>query len=289
VTCSSTRVRGLFDACRGGLGQCAIIVDARLRLLTAPAQARVHELRYPDLATLLADQLHIAEAGTRVDYMLAGMRPGSGGGWAFSLELAKYLAPGDRCDDAALLDGLKFIPETSSARTLAYADYVRRLDYLEATAQAEANSRAAHPWMDLLLPDGAAPEVIAFALSTLDPAHFADGHVMTYVVPSGSRNTPLVDVPGQRFGFLFDVLPTVPSGAQARLEIIDRSCRRILGLARARGARVYPIGFPVGTDLMGDVDWRAQFAGQYQSFAEAKRTFDPDDILTPGPGVWGRP
>jgi FAD/FMN-containing dehydrogenase len=43
-----------------GLGQCGIIVRARLRLVQAPEHVEMRALTYDDLAALLADQARLA-------------------------------------------------------------------------------------------------------------------------------------------------------------------------------------------------------------------------------------
>jgi FAD/FMN-containing dehydrogenase len=88
--------------------------------------------------------------------------------------------------------------------------------------------------------------------------------------------------------FLFDVLPTVALGDGERLDRLDRAARRIWPRARERGARVYPIGFPLGTDLMTHDAWRRHFGNQWERLAAAKRMHDPDGVLTPSPGIFER-
>ena len=33
-------------------------------------------------------------------------------------------------------------------------------------------------------------------------------------------------------------------------------------------------------------DWQRQYGDEWEEFAERKRRFDPDNILTPGPGIF---
>ena len=57
VTCSQERDDELFRMMLAGLGQCGIIVRARLRLVQAPGHVSLRTLNYSDLETLVADQL----------------------------------------------------------------------------------------------------------------------------------------------------------------------------------------------------------------------------------------
>jgi len=53
-------------------------------------------------------------------------------------------------------------------------------------------------------------------------------------------------------------------------------------LARERGGTRYPIG-AVEFDHS---DWLLQYGEAWPEFARRKRQFDPDNILTPGPGIF---
>ena len=52
LTCSATSNPDLFDAVRGGLAQCGIVIRATLSLVRAPKRVRRYQLFYRDLASL---------------------------------------------------------------------------------------------------------------------------------------------------------------------------------------------------------------------------------------------
>ena len=56
VVCSPTRERDLFEMTLAGLGQCALIVRARVALVPAPAEVTLLDYDYADLDAYLADQ-----------------------------------------------------------------------------------------------------------------------------------------------------------------------------------------------------------------------------------------
>src|SRR5258708_35948244 len=62
ATCSQQRESELFNMGIAGLGQCGIIVRARIRLLPAPSAVVLHNLAYDDLETYISDQNQIATA-----------------------------------------------------------------------------------------------------------------------------------------------------------------------------------------------------------------------------------
>jgi FAD/FMN-containing dehydrogenase len=50
--------------------------------------------------------------------------------------------------------------------------------------------------------------------------------------------------------------------------------------------RVYPIGFPVGTPLMTPRRWHQQLGSHWPALAVTKRAHDPNNVLTPGLGIF---
>jgi len=224
VECSAERERALFDACRAGLGRFGTIVEAVVRLHPAPKRAIVSELRYADLAQLIAAQRCFVEQN-RFDYLLGSMLP-TPSGWAFKLEAVTY--------DGAPRDGV---------RSMSYLDHSQRLDQLVARMKRAGTWTALHPWMDLFVPASIATELIGEALALLGPDELADGHLMTY--PLTRSTTPLLALPAEPQSFLFDVLPNLRE--RAALPRFEERCRRITELVRGAGGGIYPIGYPIGT------------------------------------------
>jgi hypothetical protein len=140
--------------------------------------------------------------------------------------------------------------------------------------------------MDLFLPASRATGFIAAALDDLQPARLGGGFVMTYPLTKSASATPLLGLPEEAHGFLFDILPNIPTNDASGLRKFESYCHKQFEQARALGARVYPIGYPVGTDVMRDSDWRRQFGDEWGRLVEAKRRFDPEDVLTPVPQVF---
>jgi cytokinin dehydrogenase len=103
MTCSASENAALFEAVRGGLGQCAIITRATLRLMPAKAGVRRYHLAYPDLGSLSADQRKVMAEG-RFDYLQGGVLPLPGGGWRHQLEAVVF--HDGTVDDSAVLAGL---------------------------------------------------------------------------------------------------------------------------------------------------------------------------------------
>jgi FAD/FMN-containing dehydrogenase len=283
VVCSPEREQELFHACRAGLGQCGIIVDARIRLVEAPARAEVHRVRCPDLASYLREQIALAGAG-RADYILGTITPRAAGegGWSFGLEVVRYRYAGVPAGDDDPLEG-------GELESMPYEVHASRLDAMEIAMRASGEWTAFHPWMDLIVPAEAADEVIGAALAEIPPALLAGGHVMTYPLSRAAGSTPLLDIPGDPHAFLFDILPTVAVGNRTDLTRLEEGLARVVTRAWARGARIYPIGFPLGTPLMNGAAWRSQLQAHWSRFAAAKRAYDPAGVLGGGLRIFAPP
>ncbi len=59
--------------------------------------------------------------------------------------------------------------------------------------------------------------------------------------------------------------------------------RRLFGQNRELGGRHYPIS----AVELSRKDWRQHFEPHWELLQRGKHRYDPDDILTPGPGIFG--
>src|SRR5687768_4612969 len=105
LTCSANQNADLFDAIRGGLGQCAIITRTALRLVRAPERVLRFQLAYPNLHAMMADQRRVLNEG-RFDQLQGAIVPGSGGRWRYQIEAAVHYDGRAVPDAQAVLNGL---------------------------------------------------------------------------------------------------------------------------------------------------------------------------------------
>jgi len=277
--CSRERHPEIFDAVRAGLGLCGVIVEAKLRLVPAPERAAIVRLEYADVETLIADQLRIAADG-RFDYFLGSFAVVDGS-FRLVIEAVKHLLPGERARVDALVAGLDALPHRTEVREEPYFAYANRLANLPELDRARGRF---HPWMDVFIPASRAAGFVGDLLGRIDPRELASGHLMTYVVARDRIDTPIVRWPDGEWLVLVDILPTFASVADAAA--FSRRCAVILGRARALGGRVYPIGFPIGTEHMTADDWRDHF--DWGRLSAVKRASDPSAVLNPGVGAFNR-
>ncbi|MBM9508646.1 FAD-binding protein [Streptomyces sp. KK5PA1] len=285
LTCSATRRPDLFRAVLAGLGQCAVIVSATLRLVTAPVTVRHFLLPYTDLATFLDDQRLLAE-DDRFAYVEGEVVPDAAGAFTgYVLEAVAYGPPaGPEPDDTALLAGLRY--DTSgavTAETLDYFDFLNRLAAGVAALEQAGLWSWAHPWLNLLLPGDSAATL---ARTLLDGIAGQDtgpgGVVLIYPLVSDRLRTPLLRMPADPVPYLLAVLWTMDPADQAAVQARAAANAAAYETVRVAGGTQYP----VGTIAMSPADWRAQYGRSWPEFAAAKQRYDPNRLLAPGQHVF---
>lgn len=283
VRCSPTEHRDLFLAVLGGLGQCAIIVGATLRLVPAPGAVRHYLLPYTDLRTFLDDQRLLVQEG-RFDYVEGQVTADADGAFnGYLLEAVAYGPPvGPAPDDAALLRGLRHDPSGVQASDLAYYDFLDRLAAGVAALKEAGLWAFAHPWLNLWLPGRSAATLTASLLEDLTPADLGPGVVLVYPVLRKNLHTPLLRTSDDPVPYLLAVLRTTPPDDTATVD-------RLLAANRAAYETVHAAGgthYPVGSVPFGPADWREHFGPEWRRLATARHTYDPRGILVPGQGIF---
>lgn len=301
VSCSSTHHADLFDACRAGLGQFGIIVEARIALARAPARVRLHRVLYHHLDRLLGD-LDRLVSERRFDGMQAFALPGDPdllaprlgaaarhlpatlGPWVFMVELAEYLGPGhavsapasEAFNDEALVGDLRAIPGCHTGRDMAYPDFVNRIDATVTRLEAAGRWTAAHPWSHLLVPWAHAERLIASALHRLRYDDMGQGPILISALDGAAIRAPAFRTPGTPASPRFAMLgllcnPTGP--AVARMQALDI---HLYEQARALGGMRYAIDHP-----LTPADAPAHFGALWPWLVAAKQRFDRRRVLAP--------
>lgn len=285
VTCSRRERPVLFDSVRAGLGQLAIIVRARLRLVPVPPETRTYLALYSDLGTFTRDQERLIRDG-RFDYVEGQAVPADGGGWSYLLEAVKYFDPaappgaGGVPDDAALTGDLSFLPGTLTTEDRSYLDFANRLAPLIELLTQLGLWGLPHPWVDLFIPGRHVVPFVDAVLSGETPATTGEGPILLYPFLSRRVRAPMMELPNGPIVYLLAILrttipPTDPADQVARN-------RAIYDQLAALGGKRYL----VGSLPFSKADWRRHYGGHYPRFALRKRRFDPDRVLTPGQGIF---
>ena len=279
VTCSPAEHAGLFHAALSGLGQCAIITRATVRLLPAPANVRRYRLLYPSLAALTRDQRRVVRDG-RFDYVEGQVQapPDGSPGWLYLLEAVTFT----RQEDARLLGDLAYTRGTEQIDDLAYFDFLDRLAASVEDLKEIGEWARPHPWLNVFLPDSSADALVEDVIAHLTPADIGlSGVILLYPVRRRLLGTPLLRVPDEELVFLFTLLRTASPGAGDPAAMVAAN-RTLYERVQAAGGTQYP----VGTIPTTRADWRRHFGSQWPRLQAAKRRYDPAAILAPGQGVF---
>jgi FAD/FMN-containing dehydrogenase len=284
VRCSAQRHRDLFDAVRAGLGQCAIVVGATLRLLRAPQTVRHYLLPYHDLDTFLADQRRLVTE-RRFAYVEGQVTADDSGAYTgYVLEVAAYGPPaGPEPDGAALLAGLSYDPAGMTAEDLDYYDFLNRLAPAVEQLKQAGLWDYAHPWLNVLLPGDEAAALAGPVLSGLTPADVGPGGVvLLYPLCREELHAPLLRMPDDPVPYLLSVLRTCPPEDQATVDRLLAANRHAYETVRDHGGKQYP----VGSIPFDRADWRDHFGPAFPALRDARHRYDPSGNLVPGQGVF---
>jgi FAD/FMN-containing dehydrogenase len=281
IACSPTRHAQLFDSVRAGLGQVGVITRARLRLVPAPSQVHQFQLVYRNLPAMLADARLVARDG-RFDAVRGAILARPAGEWIFRLEAVKHVS-NHLPSDNALLGGLADDAARRQVSTLAYLDSLDRLAALEAALRANGQWFFPHPWLTTFLGDTVVEAVVANELARLTPADLGTfGQILLSPFRRQAVATPLLRLPADELCYAFNLvrIPTADSIAEARRLVAAN--RTTYARIRAAGGTLYPVSaFPLSRAA-----WRRHFGATFDRLREAKRKFDPGDVLTPGYAVF---
>jgi cytokinin dehydrogenase len=147
-----------------------------------------------------------------------------------------------------------------------------------------------HPWFDIFLPNRSIERYVDEVTPTLAPDDVgATGFLLFFPKKRSKFTRPFLRLPESDddsgdWVFLFDILtanaaPGPDPAFQARM--LERN-RRLFEKARRAGGTRYPIG----AIEFNRVDWMLQYGEEWPELLRLKQLFDPDGILTPGPGIF---
>lgn len=286
VWCSMDRERELFEAVLAGIGQFGIVTRVRMGLVPAPSRVRSWWLHYADNATFFRDLRMLLDRGELRD-CYCELHLG-GESLLYRLVAAVGYEPGQPPDDARVLRGLSLPPSAVIPADQPYLDWVLRVDAGTAELQRVVGwDRLVKPWFDMWLADSAVEEYVGRVVPTLGPADIGFGLGFVYAQRRSCLRRPFLVLPepdGSDWVFMFGVLTTSttpgPDPAFAR-RMLDRN-RRLYDLAVASGGTRYAVG---SIETTGQ-DWKRQYGSLWDELCRRKLLFDPDGILTPGPGIF---
>jgi cytokinin dehydrogenase len=287
LVCSPQQRPDLFHAVLAGLGQCALIVRATLRLVPAPERVRRYRLYHETPGTYFADQRRLARDG-RFSHVVGQARPVLGGTWHYMIEaVAPYDGrlprAGELSTDDLLIGDLDHDRDTEEIEDLSYAEYLHRLDRDERLLRATGEWDRPHPWLTLLLPETAAASFVPAVLGEADQHGLRFCGVVQLRPLSGRvLRAPLLRRPPGELLCLLSLMRTAPPTDPDAVRRMVAANRALYDRARALGGVLHP----VSALPMTPEDWRAHFGPAWPELARAKDRYDPRHILTRGYGLW---
>jgi FAD/FMN-containing dehydrogenase len=155
-------------------------------------------------------------------------------------------------------------------------------DYLHRTAaRVAAGQQVPHPRIEVFVPASKTDAFVKGILST--PADYLGAAEFPRFRVFGLNSQPfrqgVFQVPrGEGQFFVVGLLRAAELGDDTTVARMVDNNRSWFERVRDVGGKLYPIGaVPVAP-----VDWPAHFGGSWRTLADAKRRYDPQNVLTPG-------
>ena len=281
VTCSASRESELFSMVLAGMGQCGIVVRARLRLVPAATHAVLQHLTYRHHQAFLEDQTRMAADG-RFDDQGTVVSRGADGSWSFAMRVGKFFSGAVEPNLGPLIAGLRFDSAAPPVR-MTLQEYHYRDEAMTAAASAGGRAVMPSPHVAMWIPASAASEFVSTLLST--PAHLV-GYDRYSFVPINTRRftRPLLKVPVEEHAFKFWIFRRAAVGDQKTLDAILASDRELLAKMTAVGGKRYNPYSMVITPR----EWEEHFGPEvWRRFSVAKKKYDPKHVLSPEPAMFG--
>ncbi|MDH6213913.1 FAD-binding protein [Streptomyces pseudovenezuelae] len=282
VTCSPEVEPELFHAVLAGLGQCALIVRATLRLVPAPTLVRRYRLYHPAPGTFFADQRRLAR-DARFGHVVGQARPALGGDWQYVIDAVAPHTGQVPTDDGLFVGDLDHEQDTAEIEDLSYEEYLYRLDRDERLLRASGEWQRPHPWLTLLLPEEAAASFVPSVLAEgAQEGLRGCGVVQLRPLTGSALHAPLLRRPPGELLCLLSLMRTAPPERPDVVGQLVAANRAVYERARAVGGVLYP----VSALPMTPEDWRAHYGPAWDDLVRAKALYDTNRILTRGYGLW---
>ena len=243
------------------MGQCALIIGARLRSLPAPKWVVRRDLFYDDLKTFLADLRRVATEA-RVEHLgVHILPPEAHSGWKHRIDVGKFFAEPD-VDFASIEAGLRFSSRGAPVG-VTYASYLHRENARNAAPAAtrrDASRRLLY--LTLFVPETGAEAFLARMLDT--PADTAGiSRFSLYVLPTRKFGRSMFMLPREeRLLAIFRFRGVSVADAGRYVEMVA-TVRRLALRTLEAGGKAYPPYAP----FYSSADWKAHCGSEWQRLA----------------------
>ena len=278
VSCSATHEPELFHMMLAGMGQCGIILRARLALAPAAKFVVTHALTYADLDAFLADQGRLADDAAP-DLLSGRLIKTPQGTWDHVLNAGWLVASADEASEASeWIGGLRYAKAAAPVNTPIWTYLDRR------TASITAGKAKAlpNPSLVLTLPAAATASFLTEVLTSPALAAGIWFFEMSPKIPA-RHGEPLQKMPASALAYELRMQRRASAPNAADHHAMLAANAALVATAMERGGKVYPPFAPVLTAAQ----WREHYgAATWARFAAAKQRFDPNGVLNPGAGIF---
>jgi cytokinin dehydrogenase len=202
---------------------------------------------------------------------------GQDGRWLFTLLAGTRVADmSDGQQRPGWTQGLRF-KSTAAAETTSYWDY---LDRRSASVAAGRARRIANAALVATLPDNSVRPFLTHVLSRPEAFVGIWFFEVSAKVPA-RHGQPLQKMPDGPLAF--ELRMQRRAGEAADLGAMLAANHALVPRVQAAGGKIYPPYCPI----LSQAQWQAHYGAEiWQRFAAAKRRFDPNNVLTPGAGIF---
>ncbi len=285
--CSEHENQDLFEAVLGGLGQCGIISRAVIDMVPALPNARTFVLNYTDNAAFFRDMNELLRRN-EVEDVFCLFLPDETGRQVYGLNITKFYGTGAPPDGARLLRGLSQPASAAVVTDQSYLNYALRtdniIDFFQSIGLFEG---VLHPWFDAWLPQETVEKYVGDVIPSLTAEDVGPtGFVLLFPQKRSKLTRRFNEVPDcTDWVYLFDILTAAAApgpNPAFQAQMLARNGKLFDKARRAGGTR-----YPIGSIAFDKRDWKQQYGEDFDAFKRLKQRFDPDGILTPGPGIFG--
>jgi len=296
IVCSPTQHADLFEASLCGLGQCGVIVGARISLAPAPTVMRIHRHLFSTLDEFLG-ACTTAAAFNAIEGLQGSAIPNDGraldelvgddaaGFVPADVRWVYVLVAVERLDDEEERDGFAELPGFAlEPIDLPYFQFALRARQLMMNAPGKSRGvlPGGHPWINVIVPEDRAAPVLSRILDRVTDEVAGRGPILFYPLTRSAVHVPLFRLPDAPRAMKLSLLRNLVDPTPHAIDDAMAFNRSIYEMVRAAGGTRYPID----SVPMNELDWQAHFGPAWAAFAAAKHRYDPDRLLAPHQGIF---
>ena len=276
LTCSPSRHADLIQMVLAGMGQCGLIVRARLRLVPSPDQVVVRRFTYEKSGDFLSDLAMLASAES--EGAIAGdfNLESDGKTWTPVITITSF-----RSREPAWLSQITG-KQTQAAITQSFVEYLNRNTEEYMATLASGARFLPHVYMHFFLPAGQTPAMVDYLMNTPGATLGADEIAVFPMINANFKQT-LQRMPVGSLSYHMRISRVAAQeGSPDHLRMLELNQKECLPRIFASEGTVY---LPFSPLL--DSSQRLRQFGQsaWNRLMAAKATYDPRGVLTPGAGL----